>query len=137
MKKQEAFEKALRGVVGQGCKSTGLVDSVIQCKYRHITEIDNKELRCAVGWLLTEEQLKHLGDNNPPASGLMSIMPPGTKIIDDLDEELETTFLTHLQVAHDGVDTFGRSDTFVEKYKAAMHRFASRWGLTFPDLPAA
>lgn len=137
MKAQEALNRAYIGIVRQGTKSASGDPSEVTCYYRYVNS-EGRELRCAVGHLLTEEQLGHIGKSNPPAMGLRSVLPMGTRIVDDLSEDDEVTFLIQLQRAHDGhAMHIDDPSVWMSRFKKSMRDLADRWGLSLPPDPEA
>ena len=115
MEIQEALNIAVRGVVKQG----RLAASAAGCCFY---QMGKNGPRCAIGHLLTDEQL-HLvrirEANTKPVSGLV-----GEGI---LDFSFRHPFFTELQSAHDHASSL---QDFVEKARG----LAIIRGLTFPDL---
>lgn len=115
MEIQEALNIAVRGVVKQGRLATSAVGG---CFYQK----GQNGPRCAIGQLLTDEQL-HLvmanEANSTPVSGLVN---RGI-----LDSSFRHPFFAQLQSAHDSANSV---QEFVEKAK----ELAAVQGLTFPDL---
>ena len=115
MEIQEALNIAVSGVVKQG----RLAASAAGCCFY---QMGKNGPRCAIGHLLTDEQL-HLvrirEANTKPVSGLI-----GEGI---LDTSFRHPFFTELQSAH---DTANSVQEFVEKARG----LAIIRGLTFPDL---
>ncbi len=123
MNKQEAFDKAWRGVVKQGKKSIAWSE----CRYKMV-DADGAELRCAVGYLLTDEQLACLMGQNPSAFHLVDIIK--TPIIDG-DAHEQRYFLGEIQKAHD-VTGFLVGPAFIKEFKERMSDLAEDAGLTIP-----
>ena len=115
MEIQEALNLAVRGIVKQGRLASS---SAGGCFY----QMGQNGPRCAVGQLLTDEQL-HLVQlreaNSKPIGGLIA---EGI-----LDASFRHPFFTELQGAHDGASCVYR---FLEAAKIV----AARFNLTFPDL---
>lgn len=115
MEIQEALNIAVRGVVKQRCLASS---SAGGCFY----QMGQNGPRCAVGQLLTDEQL-HLvqlrGANSKPVSGLIA---EGI-----LDSSFQHPFFTQLQEVHDGASC-------VYRFLEAVKIVAARYNLTFPDL---
>ncbi len=108
---QEAFNKALFGVLAQGGRS---VDEDGRCQHRGLNG-----RKCSVGHLIDGRTAAGLEGaaigNHPDVAAALG---------------LPLTFLHHLQLAHD--DCFDPK-TFAEDFKAGMRDLAYYWDLTMPE----
>ncbi len=128
MNKQEMFEKAVRGVVGQG--ELARTDTG-GCYYSYVAD-GGKELRCAVGHMVTETQARELQDIGGTAGDY--------KILHFLEGALETSltdddrsFLCAVQMAHDQTGSrAGSKKELLDRFVAQMKYIASYNGLIFP-----
>ncbi len=128
MNKQEAFDKAWRGVVKQGRKSRDERSGNGECCYK-LVDGNGAELRCAVGHLLTDEQLVQLGGQNPSARALAAIF--ASPIVEGVDRREEQYFLHELQKCHDNVGHLA-GPQFIKEFKERMTDLAADCGLTVP-----
>lgn len=114
MNRQEAFEKAYKGIVAQGCRSH---DGVF-CVYR-----GPNDTKCAVGHLLTDEQIeKHAIKNSDGALYFPRALT------DELlpNDNNGKYFLAGLQAVHDGMES-------LDDFKARATEFAKSHNLTVPE----
>lgn len=132
---QEAFEKALRGVLKQG--RAAMQDSM--CAFR--TVIDGKELRCSVGHILNDEQLELIDNQTLVADTLMKHLEAAGEPIEIEYEYFNgkkdaAAFLVQIQSAHDSAGhpaSFGEeSEPFRDVFIRKMKRIAHDWLLEFP-----
>lgn len=103
---QAAFNKACAGVLAQGCRAF----SGGACKYRITLSIGEEGrklcLKCAIGHLLTDEQIEKyaVNDNHLPHSfhpDLLNELLPGYKQFSPQNKGEAVDFLHNLQHAHD------------------------------------
>lgn len=113
---QEAFDKAVKGIIDQGCRAVSEEGS---CVYR-----GNNGTACAVGQLITDEQLeKYQVDNFGPAGDLPR------ELVREIAgcSERALGLLSSLQRAHDrGVDGVVG---FVKGFKQRAIQVAEQFGL--------
>ncbi len=130
MNKQEAFEKALLGVLRQ---KRGSIDNG-KCAYKLVLD-DGRELRCAVGHLLTDEQMILAEKNSDFTAAYLASSLERRDIPLDSQITAEPYFLRDLQQTHDAAARSfpGGDHEFMETFKESMKYFAERWSLTFPE----
>lgn len=120
MNRQEAFDKAYKGIVTQGRGSS----NDWQCLYR-----GEGGAKCAVGQLLSDEQLtvhkvrNSQGANSLPPALLSELLP---------DDPKAGTFLSELQDAHDQA-TWCAVPSFIEAFKLRAADVAKKYKLTVPE----
>lgn len=110
MNNQEAFDKAVSGVIKQGSKSF----TSKGCKYR-----GPNGLKCAVGHLIPDymyEKGMEMG---------IRYLYRDYPIIQRLFEDVNINMLIRLQIAHDNADEFN----FVEEFKQKVLVFAEDYNL--------
>ena len=146
MKMQEAFEKALRGVVGQGefARSAGGT-----CMYTRFVE--GKELHCSVGHVLDPQQCEIIGQVSMGVVGVLERLERRDRplVIEDLPASARvmpivsqlSNFLTDMQRAHDKASeqTYDALNYSSSRDAHAMVDFiermaivAMRWKLVIP-----
>lgn len=114
-KKQELFDKAYLGVLGQGKLAS---NSDRECYYTL------GGLHCAAGWLLTEEQLQRVNE-----------LDLNEKPFDMVNRELNVVpwdlveFVMEMQRAHD-------RSMVIDSFPLKMREVASHHGLTVPEFVA-
>ncbi len=123
MNKQEIFDIALRKTIAQGEPS---IDTSGTPRYKVLK--DGKELRCAMGHVLNDEQLANVGN----ISGAEEIF---TKDITDESEiKKMQNFVFSIQTAHDLAAQRSRGgELFVETFKKKMSDVATNFNLMFPS----
>lgn len=135
MDKQQMFETSLMKVREQGTLAThGLGACVFQM-------FDgDKELRCAVGWLLDEKKLEERGYSmRDDGGGIDELVERfGMEFVIGADDPALLEFLQALQNAHDNsmLDENGGyigSSGAMERFETNMRIVAEKWGLTFPN----
>ncbi len=116
MNRQEAFDKAYKGIVAQGCIS--LLDNSFNCAYRGADGA-----KCAVGHLITDEQITKYAIGNTVA--VYSF--PEELIAELLPEDDDAMlFFEELQGVHDGAGG-------VSEFKTRAAKFAKEYKLTVPE----
>lgn len=129
-RRQDHFNKAYLGVIAQGEPATtpsSYGSSGLRCVY--LTDNGSK---CAVGHILTEEELRKYGSVMGGVSDLWNDMYSRG----DADYEhpfyADGSFYSAMQERHD--DLMGYSGPeFVEAFKQEMREFAKIYELTVPD----
>lgn len=121
MQYQEMFDKALSGVLKQGCLSrepTGPAGAYM-CRYR-----STNGAKCSVGHLIEDDHLAHRMDLMD-GSSIMHIVNSGEfdEVLPHFINKDTVEFITEMQCAHDYADN-------VERFLTNMREIASRWGLT-------
>jgi hypothetical protein len=130
MTRQEMFNKACLGVIKQGGPSvqTNPNTEGLMCSY-----LAPSGSKCAVGHLMTEEELKVMGRFKGAvqdlAEGWADCLPFPEWLVGD--ENLD--FLSHLQDTHDNLMDF-EGAVFVSHFKSDMAKFAAFYSLTVPEL---
>lgn len=123
MNRQEAFEKAYKGIVAQGCAARSPHGA---CLYR-----GPGNTKCAIGHLLTDEQIvKHnipegLGASFLPRSLLEELLPG------DIGAPM---FFGDLQSVHDGAAH--AEGKFIDAFNSRAGAFASNYDLVVPEVAA-
>lgn len=114
--KQEAFDKAARGVIQQG--RAAKVGYYGACAY-----LTPDGLKCGVGHLLPEDTPEDLWkfsgsilNSNTAGQRLRALLAATAS---------DETFLSHLQAAHDGAD--GDSRYFLRDFRENMRKIAVRY----------
>jgi hypothetical protein len=130
MTRQEMFNKAYLGVIKQGgpaVQSNHNTDGLM-CSY-----LAPSGRMCAVGHIMTEEELKVMGAFRGGVQSLADEWADCLAYPEWLlgNENLE--FLNHLQDTHDNLMEYDGTD-FVESYKSDMAKFAAFYNLTVPEL---
>lgn len=121
---QIAFNKACQGIIDQGVASN-IPDAKIGCYYR--LKSGDKVLKCAIGQLLSDEQIKKYkikeGDD---------VRKFSTYLIDELlpGIEFETSykFLDDLQLAHDMASQV-KEQPFLQYFVYSANGVADTFGL--------
>ncbi len=132
MTRQEMFNKAYLGVIKQGgpaVKHNHNTD-FLMCNY-----LTSNGLKCNVGHLMTEEELKAMGGFNGGVDSLYAQWEYDTDL--PLPEWLmgrgDRIFLADLQEVHDKLMTY-KGDEFLDYFKSDMAKFAAQYNLTVPEL---
>lgn len=120
MNRQEAFDKAYKGIVAQGRGSS----NDWQCLYR-----GDGGTKCAVGQLLSDEQITRYGIRN--SQGVSELAP---ELLDELlpCDSKAGVFLSELQDAHDQA-TWCAVPNFIEAFKLRAADVAKKYELTVPE----
>ena len=118
MNNQEAFNQAIKGLASQGFKPAVNISDYgnAHCKY-----YSHEGARCAVGWLLTEDEARSLPDGTV------------TEIWENLPSTVQSTdedFLISMQEAHD--DAVVDQVPLPSALKKNMARLAKQWQLDLP-----
>ncbi len=131
MKLQEVFDKALRSVVAQGEPG----HDGAGCAY--IGTVNGKEVRCALGHLIDNNEVHKVGHIND----VVKFMMPRVEEWKTFERALE--FLFELRTAHDNAyvstqrleagDWVVDNEEFVKKFKENMKVFANDNNLVFPE----
>lgn len=111
MKRQEAFNIVWNGLKSQGFVRAGTREN---CAYR-----DSCERKCAIGWLLTDEEYF------PEMEGLGVRKLRKYRMLPNRLKSLSTEFLSYLQVVHDENDTPAHM-------RSALEYAAERFNLEVP-----
>lgn len=120
MNQQEALNKAVVALRRQGGQCMGWTDVGFggdTCLYE-----DSEGRRCAVGWLLTSEELAALRAKNQLHEPLRKVTVPLPSL-----EGLDTVFLVELQRCHD------RCEDFKADFEYAVAELARKYGLEVPS----
>lgn len=113
MNKQEIFTECLTKMRAQGAPAM----EGGSCFYR----IGGKG--CAIGVLLSDEEVNALGDNNGATVGKLAkhkLLPE--RLVGDNE------FLSRLQLCHDGASSWSN---FIEEFERRMKRVAKDYGLEY------
>lgn len=122
MKMQEIFNKAVTELRKQGAPARKILDSGrAQCFYK----MDDGR-RCAVGHLLTDEQIEELRQSDQLGSDLLELDDDFIESISPEDTEYPSSFLSGLQSMHD--DTSSDFSDFEQN----VYLFAGKWELEVP-----
>ncbi len=116
MNMQEAFDKAYRGITGQGGPSTNPKTGF--CMYD--SEHDGKVRHCGIGWLLPEGYAKEKFLEGKRITALTT---------NDVFGDIPAEFLTSLQDAHDGAAYSTKTQPFDVGFHVQMLRVARNWDL--------
>lgn len=130
MTRQEMFNKAYLGVIKQGdpaVQSHPNTDGLM-CSY-----LAPDGRKCAVGHLMTEEELKVMGAFKGGVQDLADDWADCLPRPEWLMGDKNLDFLSHLQDTHDNLMGYDGAE-FVENYKYDMAKFASFYDLTVPEL---
>lgn len=135
MNDQEIFEKALRGIIKQGRPGIGKSpEGWDACMF--VSGEEGSELRCAVGFTLSDEQARAIRNRCGSVS-----------VLDDMFKELSMQFemptnrglILDIQDAHDdlvikdvGEPLIEVPDDFIARFIVKMRDVAARHDLTFP-----
>lgn len=129
MNKQEMYEKAFRGVMGQGCPGA----DAWACAY--VFKSGDKELRCAVGHVVTDPMIYNADYLDDIVKWVLPKVDPSMTWGDVYK------FMWDLRQAHD--ETYNRvlyefgkrgfnNARFLELFKARMIKFAATEQLVVP-----
>ena len=122
-RRQDHFNKAYLGVIAQGECSGKISGKNFTCMYLSPTGS-----KCAVGHILSEQELKDFGGYLGGVKDLWMVM--------GYDEDhpfySDYDFYNDLQDVHDTLQG-GSGPEFVMTFKYDMRRFAERYKLTVPD----
>lgn len=119
MSLQAAFDKAVKGVLAQGCKSVTTENNCSVCAYR-----GTEGAKCAIGQLLTDEQIQKYGIKE---GATPSMFPEEliAELFPGVDGELAQGFMETLQNAHDGTASFN----FKREFLSRANDVANHYGL--------
>lgn len=126
---QKLFDKAVQGILAQGCPSLGYVEDSYGkpgggCAYRGVNGS-----KCAIGHLLTDEQMKEYDIKE----GTSPEMFPGKllrELLPNMSYCSNLEFLMDLQDVH---DKSSHSDVdaneFLKNFRMRAGKFAEKWNL--------
>lgn len=118
---QRVFNQACQAVIAQGQRSV----SFGTCRYR-FPKTDGTLLKCAIGHLLTDEQIAkyEVREDNAPCSFPSELVQ---ELLPGVERSIACDFLLALQKAHD-ISTAG-IDHFLKDFKWNANVVAHTWGL--------
>ena len=129
-RRQAHFNKAYLGVIAQGEPATAYsphTSSGLRCVY-----LADNGSKCAVGHLLSEEELQKYGD----VLGGVDDLWDGMYLREDADHDHpfyeDARFYDAMQNKHDNLMGYSGTE-FVEAFKQEMASFARFYNLTVPD----
>jgi hypothetical protein len=117
---QAAFDKAVTGVLKQGCQALFNDGKSTSCAYRGLNGT-----ACAVGQLLTDEQIVKYGvvENEVPSTFKEELI---AELLPNVDGETAVLFLEQLQSAHDTALTSKFKLDFWERAMGVARQFNLR-----------
>jgi hypothetical protein len=115
---QELFDKAVKGVIEQGCQSIRSIGH--SCAYR-----GDSGKKCAIGHLLTDEQIAkyQVQEGDTPTKFQVALL---RELAPDGNDNDVVFFLESLQCAHDNLSN---NNDFINRFKSNANAFAARFGL--------
>ena len=116
---QECFDKSTSSLIAQGSKSfnNGLC-------YHRLTGDDGIIRKCAIGWLITDEQIVKYNINS--TDDVRSFNPKlFLELLSEIDYDLAHRFLSSMQEAHDKADP----KDFVKSFMINANNVAFKFGL--------
>lgn len=130
MTRQEMFNKAYLGVIKQGGPAVQSNPNTegLMCSY-----LAPDGRKCAVGHLMTEEELKVMGRFKGGVQDLADDWADCLPYPEWLFGNENLDFLNHLQDTHDNLMDYDGAE-FVDVYKYNMAKFAAFYNLTVPEL---
>ena len=124
-RRQDHFNKAYLGVIAQGGPSKREFMSGETCAY-----LGNNGRKCAVGHILTEDELKVMG------AFCGSVIDLWDEFFRDYDHPFsqDATFYEDMQDAHDEFFEYDEEE-FVHRFKVKMMAIALEYNLQLPKVP--
>lgn len=121
---QEIFDASYKGIIAQG--GPAFIEKPGKCVYR--TE---KGRGCAVGVLMTDEEIEHIQCSGWQSASLKILL--GMMPIERFSDHV--TFLRNLQTIHDETAYQTHNDaSFLTMYRERMQNLAHYHGLQVPDV---
>lgn len=119
MSMQTAFDTATAGIIAQGKRSSNGTEPGATCLYR-----GPEGLKCAVGQLLSDEQIEKHGV--PNSAGVHALSRELIEeILPDIEYYRAVDFLSDLQTAHDEA----RGNDFIASFTERANQVADAYGL--------